>query len=165
MSKAWTDITASDIDEESFVTETLLGQFFDNQEALISSPIDCRFAQAVTSGSPAAFTELVTQLLFIPPQVATTAGNVNLVLHFERWTDAATTIEVRVKLGAAGTYVTQTGITDTGPVFSTFTISDTDTKAAADGFETLFVEARVSAGVGEARVQNLDSACRVERAA
>lgn len=163
MSKAWTNIPATDIDAESFVTEDILGDFHDNQEALISGPIDTKFAQVDTSGSPAAYTALLLVPVYIHPPVNTDKGDVVLVVRFEGWTDASTTVDIRMRL-ASGTFVEVTGITVTSPTFQTLTISSTDVKANADSEVNLEVEARVTAGAGEARVRCLSASSRLERA-
>ena len=164
MSKAWTDIAAGDLDEESFVTETLLGKFFDNQESLISGQVDAGFAQANTSGSPAAYTNIATVKVFIPPYVNTTAADVTLVVRFEGWTDASTTVDIRMRL-SGGSNVEVTGIVATSATPQTLTISSADVKANADAEVDLIVDARVTAGAGEAHARNIWGSTRLERAA
>lgn len=164
MSKAWTNIPSTDVDAESFVTEDILEDFHDNQEALISGPIDTKFDQVNTSGSPAAYTSVKIRPIFIWAAVNTDKGDVTLVVRFEGWTDAATTVDIRMRL-AAGTFVEVTGITVTSPTLQTITLPTADVKAAADSEINLEVEARVTAGAGEAHVQCLDAASRIERAA
>lgn len=164
MSKAWTNIPTTDIDAESFVTEDILGDFHDNQEALISGPIDTKFDQVDTSGSPASYTQLLLRPIYIHPPVNTDKGDVTLVVRFEGWTDSSTTVSIQMRIGT-GTFVEVTVITATSPTFQTITISSTDVKANADSEVDLEIQAKVTAGSGEAHVRCLSASSRLERAA
>lgn len=156
MSKAWQDIPDADIDIESPVTEGLLAKIYDNQEALISQPVDTRFAEA----SAAAGVTLASIEVYIPPQVAT-AGAVTLVIRFEAKV-ASGTGEVEARLGS-GSFVSSGTFTNTSYGFKTITISSTDVHAAPDTAQTLTI--RTKAGSATVTAKCVSASSRLERAA
>lgn len=158
MSKAWTNITAATIGAEKKVNVALLGSFHSNQEALISQPIDTRFAEFT---GPATFDIEV----YIPAAVATLEGDVTLVVRLEaRVSAGGTTGQVRVKLGA-GSFVTSSSFTSTSYAFFTLTISSADVKAVADTVAILQVETLRTAGSGDVLARCGSASSRLERAA
>ena len=162
MAKSWTDIATTEIDSESPVTEGLVAKFHDNQEALITSQIDTRFAEA--TGVAASFNLEAAVDVFVPPQVGTTAGDVTLVVRLQVKVDSGTTGKVRIKL-SGGSAVDSGTISSTSYVAVELVISSTDVKAAKDTVETLEIYLQRDTGAGDVYAKCEIGASRLERAA
>jgi hypothetical protein len=157
MSKAWIDIVSTDIDGKSPITETLLGKFFDNQEALISTPVDTYFEEVLAVGSG---TTIAAPEVFIPPQVNTAGGDVTLVVRFEAMVSSGTG-EVEAQL-ASGSWVSSGTFTNTSYGYKTITITSADVKAAQDTAAVLTF--RVKSGSANVDARCISMSSRLERA-
>lgn len=156
--KAWTNIPTTDTDAESVVNEDLIADFHSNQEALITMPVDARWAQR--DGFPAAWTVEV----YVPQPVVTTHGTVELVLRFEAWVDAGTTAKVRAKL-ASGAFVETATISNTTAQAFEIRIPDGDVVAAVNTNAAITVEHVLVSGGGSAHSRNAWGSSRWERQA
>lgn len=164
MAKTWTDIASTAIDAESPVTEDLLGDFYDRDESLISTPIDTRFAEA--SVSSGVYGNLATVKVYIPPAAATTGGTVTLEVVFEAKVSTGNG-DVQAKLGSGGTFSSSVNVTATAygaSAFVTLSIPAADVAAAADSTIDLIIEGRNNSG-GSITARCESSASRLERAA
>jgi hypothetical protein len=162
VSKAFTAIAATDMDGKSPVTQTRLQQYHDRDEALISGPIDTRFAEVSTGVS--SYTEVARVPLWIPPQAGTTAGDITLVVHFQRKVSTGNG-RVRMRLGGSGTWMETASFSNTSYAHDTLTIPAADVLAAKDSTVDLIVEAKDNGGGATTFVKCESSASRLERAA
>ena len=164
MSKALPTIVLSRRDGRSPVTQTLMQDYHDRDEAMISQPIDTRFSEK--SVTNAAFTEIGRLTLYLPPSAGTVDGAVTLVFVFEAKANAVGNLcRVRAKLGAAGTYVETGDINATAYARFALTLPAADVLAAADVEADLIFEGRHTGTAGAVSVRCEWSASRIERAA
>jgi hypothetical protein len=163
MSKAFPTIVSTRRDGESPVTQSLLQDFHDRDESLISQPIDTRFAEKTVNA--AGFTEMFRLNLFLPKCVGTADGAVTLVFVFEAKANAVGNLcRIRTKLGAGGTYVETADINAAAYARFALTISAADVAAAADSEVELIVEGRYTGTAGAVFIRCEWCASRVERA-
>lgn len=162
MSKAFTTIVSTRRDGESPVTQQLLQDFHDRDEALISQPIDTRFPEKIVNAS--GFTEMFRLNVYLPACAGTADGAVTLVFVFEAKVASGVNGRVRAKLGSGGTYVETGNITGTAYARFALTLPAADVAAAA-GFEVdLIIEGHYTATAGNVYVRCGWCASRIERA-
>jgi len=163
MSKLYQDIHISRRDGESPITQDLLQDYHDRDEALITQPIDTRFDEK--SVNAAAFTEMFRLRLFLPMCAGTLDGDVTLVFVFEAKAAAVGNLcRIRAKLGAGGTYVETGDINSTAYARFALTIPAADVATAADAEADLIVEGRYTGTAGNVFARCEWSASRIERA-
>ncbi len=164
MSKSFPGIVLSRRDGESPVTQQLIQDFHDRDEALISQPIDTRFPEQSVNSS--VFTALATLNIFLPACVGTADGDVTLVFVFEAKAAAVGNLcRVRAKLGAGGTFVETANINATTYARFALTIPAADVAAAADSEVSLIIEGRYTGTAGAVFIRCEWCASRIERAA
>ena len=162
MAKSWTDISPTEIDSESPVTEGLLAKFHDNQEALITTQVDTRFDEV--TGVAASFNLEASTEIYVPPAVNTGAADVTLVVRLQVKVDSGTTGKARIKL-SGGSAVDSGTITSTTYVSLELTISSADVKSAVDTIDTIEVYLQRDTGAGNVYAKCEIGASRFERAA
>ena len=161
MSRSFPSIVSTRRDAESPVNESVMDDYHDRDEGLVSFPIDTRF-EPVTGITAAAFTEQKRIPEFFPAAVGSADSAVQLVVVLEVRVQGTASGRVRVRLGDSGTFVTGATFSSTSWAFQTFTLSSTDTEAAADSQEDLIVEAIRDTGGGTIEVACTNAASRVE---
>jgi hypothetical protein len=159
--KAWQQILDSEIDRDSPLTEELIGKLHDNQEVLISTPVDIRFANSAGGVliASASYVSVADRRIFVPSQVGTTDGNVELVVAMMAMV-SANNGDVRARIGG-GTWVS-VNVTDISFVNVEIRLSATDTQATAGSIATVEIEARQNVG-GTLTVLGESGASRFER--
>lgn len=152
-------MAASEYDGESPITEALIIKFHDRDEALISQPIDTRFAEG--SNNTNSYVQIASLSVFIPQAAATTDGNVTLVVVLQARVTAGNG-KVRVKLGA-GSYVESAEFANTSYADKTITIAVADVRAAAGTAVALVVETKYSTSAGTCYAKCDTCASHLER--
>ena len=163
--KQWQDIVATEINRDSPVTEALITKFHNNQECLISTPVDIRFASGshieITSASYVPV--IPARAIYIPEQAGTDDGDVELVVGICAWIPSAGNDgAIRVKLGG-GAWVTL-NVTATA-LYQNYEIriAAGDVKVlAGTASGTLQIEGRINVG-SWLRVYGETSTSRLER--
>lgn len=160
----WVDIDEADIAAEKPLTETLVANFWNNQECLITQHCGIRFAEENTNQS--VYTAVHTEQVYVPPCVVTSAADVDLVFQPEVWiTGGGTSADWRARLNG-GSWVTgsSTDVASGPDAMQTLRLPSADVKAAAGTVVLLEIEMKTTGG-GVARIQHRDPVSYYERAA
>lgn len=166
MAKSFPDIATSEIDTDSPVIESLMTKFWDREESLISGPIDCRWVEVTRAAT--GFAEVARVRLYIAQSAGTSGGTqVTLVVPFEvKNSDGTSTGNVRLKLGAGGTYQTAAiAAGDSAYTRKSVTITAADVNTSKGTEVELIIEMERTAGTGTLYSRNVwGGASRLERA-
>lgn len=157
--KPWVDVLTTDKDGESVVNVDLVGDFFGNQEALITGPVDCRFD---LFSEDTAFPKVQNEEVFIPESANSVEEDIVLVVRFEKKVDGSAVGQIRITLGA-GTPVLSSTFSNSS--FDTIEIElvAADVRAVAGAVAALKIELLQDSGSGFVFAQNRFSSSRIER--
>jgi hypothetical protein len=160
----WQHITIGEFDLDSPITETALDKVHNNQEELLTVPIDVPFSQV--GHSEADWTELISRRIYIPPMLAVSPSTWQMTLFFERRMGGGTG-DYYVRWRFNGGSWTELGpYNNTTYATVTAVISDGDVKLAALQGEVLFdIEGKIDT-IFSVQVRNIESsvsAGRIER--
>ncbi len=157
--KPWVTVATTDKDGESVVNENLVKLFHDNQEALITGPVDCRWDEISEDTS---FPFVLNEEVFIPESCNSTDEDVVLVVRFQKKVAGGTTGQVRITLGS-GSAVTSSTFVNTAYDTIEIELVAADVRAVAGTIAALKIELLRTAGSGLVYAENKFSSSRIER--
>lgn len=165
----WQNIADTEIDEESIVSEALVGKFHNNHEALGSQGVDTRHVEGSHTGTTVQTTVSSGVPFFLPAAHATTDGDIQLVISLDIKIDngaggaPAGTMTVTVDIGGATQSVSS--FATSTYTRQEFRFSTAQTRAMTAGISSFDVKIQLtnSGDQGYAKCEN--GASRLERVA